>query len=244
VRATDPQTSPDVDAAPAPIVGAVSLQDLPPTPDLPAQFAPVADRLTAYAELLATAGVERGLIGPREVPRLWDRHILNSAVLGELVPEGVLVVDVGSGAGLPGLPLAICRPDLHVVLLEPLLRRATFLFEAVEALGLGATVTVDRGRAEERATKYAADIVTARALAPLDRLAGWCLPLVKSGGALLALKGSQAADEIATSRATITSLGGSVPEILTCGAGVVDPLTTVVRIVRTGTAARGSRRPR
>jgi 16S rRNA (guanine527-N7)-methyltransferase len=222
----------------------VSLQDLPPTPELPEQFADFTDQLTAYAQLLATAGVERGLIGPREVPRLWDRHILNSAVLGELVPDGVLVIDVGSGAGLPGLPLAIVRPDLHIVLLEPLLRRATFLAEAVQALGLSGTVTVDRGRAEERVKIYASDVVTARAVAPLDRLAGWCLPLVKTGGALLALKGSQAADEIATGRKTITSLGGAEPEILTCGAGVVDPLTTVVRIVRTGTAARGGRRTR
>jgi 16S rRNA (guanine527-N7)-methyltransferase len=131
-----------------------------------------------------------------------------------------------------------------VVLLEPLLRRATFLTEAVEALRLNERVTVDRGRAEERAHKYSADIVTARAVAPLDRLAGWCLPLAKTGGALLALKGSQAADEIAASRGTITSLGGGEAEILTCGAGVVDPLTTVVRIVRSGTAARGGRRTR
>jgi 16S rRNA (guanine527-N7)-methyltransferase len=222
----------------------VSLQDVPSPPELPEQFAPFAEQLTAYAELLATAGVERGLIGPREVPRLWDRHILNSAVLSEVVPARAQVIDVGSGAGLPGLPVAIVRPDLRVVLLEPLLRRATFLSEAVELLGLAATVTVDRGRAEERAKTYAADVATARAVAPLDRLAGWCLPLVRQGGSLLALKGSQAAEEIASSRKTIAALGGAEPEILTCGAGVVDPLTTVVRIVRTGTTARGSRRPR
>ena len=229
-----PDTSPTTPTAPAPIVGAVSST---PTP-FPAAFAEYEDGLTAYAELLATDGVERGLIGPREVPRLWDRHILNSAVLAELVPEGSWVLDVGSGAGLPGIPLALVRPDVQVTLLEPLLRRATFLTEAVEALGLTGRVIVDRGRAEERVGKVAADVVTARAVAPLDRLAGWCLPLVRKDGVLLALKGSQVADEIADASTAIRKLGGSEPEVVTCGAGVVDPPTTVVRIVSGRTAPR------
>src|SRR5918993_2701250 len=153
----------------------------------------------AYAELLATDGTVRGLIGPREVPRLWDRHLLNSAVIGELVPTGARVVDVGSGAGLPGIPLALARPDIEVVLLEPLARRAVFLTECVRRLALP-KVAVVRGRAEEgdvRRRLGGADVVTARAVAPLERLAGWCLPLLRPGGRLLALKGESAAEELA-----------------------------------------------
>ena len=139
---------------------------------------------------LATSGVERGLIGPREVPRLWNRHVLNCAVLGELVPQGVRVVDVGSGAGLPGIALAIARPDLQVVLVEPLERRTTWLDEVVADLGLG--VRVLRARAEEVAGTERAAVVTARAVAPLDKLARWTLPLVQPGGELLAIKGRSA----------------------------------------------------
>ena len=132
-----------------------------------------------YAELLADAGVTRGLIGPREVPRLWGRHLLNCAVLSEVVPKGVTVCDVGSGAGLPGIPLALVRPDLKITLLEPLLRRTNFLQEVVELLGLN-HVTVVRGRAEEvLGTLQPVHVVTARAVAPLDRLAGWGVPLLR-----------------------------------------------------------------
>ena len=198
-------------------------------------FGPSLDRAVAYAELLATAGTERGLIGPREGPRLWDRHLLNSAVVGELIPAGARVVDVGSGAGLPGVPLALARPDLDVVLLEPLARRVAFLSEAVADL---VNVTVVRGRAEEGHTRRAlgpADVVTARAVAPLDRLAGWCLPLARPGGTLLALKGSSAESELAGS--------GLAGEVVRCGVGVVDPPATVV-VVSRGTVratARGGR---
>ena len=196
--------------------------------------------LSRYAELLATDGVVRGLIGPREVARLWSRHLANCAVLEELVPAGSLVADVGSGAGLPGLPLALVRPDLRVVLVEPLLRRATFLGEAVTALGLDDRVEVVRGRAEEQS--LAVDVVTARAVAPLDRLAGWTLPLARVGGILLALKGDGAADEVAASAAALERLGGGQIEVLTCGAGVVEPPTTVVKVVRlTAGRRKGSR---
>jgi 16S rRNA (guanine527-N7)-methyltransferase len=196
--------------------------------------------LGRYAELLATDGVVRGLIGPREVARLWSRHLANCAVLEELVPAGSLVADVGSGAGLPGLPLALVRPDLRVVLVEPLLRRATFLGEAVTALGLDDRVVVVRGRAEEQS--LAVDVVTARAVAPLDRLAGWTLPLARVGGILLALKGDGAADEVAASAAALERLGGGQIEVLTCGAGVVEPPTTVVKVVRlTAGRRKGSR---
>src|SRR3954466_11675743 len=153
---------------------------------------PLAER---YTDFLAGPGVERGLIGPREVERLWDRHVLNCAVVAELVPESAEVIDVGSGAGLPGIVLAIMRTDLSVTLLEPLLRRTVFLQECVDLLGLP-NVVVRRARAEEAADEFAADIVTARAVAPLERLAGWALPLLRPGGELLALKGERAAVEL------------------------------------------------
>ena len=187
----------------------------------------------AYADLLATDGVVRGLIGPREAPRIWDRHLLNCAAVAELIPSGASVVDVGSGAGLPGIVLAVARPDLSVALVEPLARRIAFLAEVVPALGLDRTVTVVRARAEELGGSLTpADVVTARAVAPLDRLAGWCLPLAALGGRLLALKGASAADEVAEHRDAVGRLGGATPVVRRCGVGVIDPPTTVVEIVR------------
>lgn len=196
------------------------------------------DLAAAYAELLATDGVVRGLIGPRETPRLWDRHLLNCAAMAERIPEGASVIDVGSGAGLPGLVLAIARPDLTVALVEPLARRTSFLIEAVQHLGLTRSVRVFRGRAEEAAAgsrdrePLSADIVTARAVAALDRLAAWCLPLVVPGGRLVALKGASAAEEIAEHAAAVSRLGGGEPELHRCGAGVIDPPATVIEVVR------------
>ena len=209
----------------------------PPPAFLDAARAVFGDRLalaSTYAELLATDGVVRGLIGPREAPRLWERHLINCAVLGEMIPIGASVVDVGSGAGLPGIVLAVARPDLTITLVEPLARRTAFLSEAVTKLGLDATVTVVRSRAEDLAGEppVAADVVTARAVAPLDRLAGWCLPLAAVGGRLLALKGASAADEVAEHRAAIARLGGAEPVIALCGVGVIEPPATVVEIVR------------
>jgi 16S rRNA (guanine527-N7)-methyltransferase len=187
----------------------------------------------SYARLLATDGVVRGLVGPREAPRLWDRHLLNCGVMSEIIPFGASVVDVGSGAGLPGIVLAVARPDLTITLVEPLARRTEFLTEAVASLGLGATVTVVRGRAEDvGGDRYAADVVTARAVAPLDRLAGWCLPLAAVGGRLLAVKGATAAGEVAQHRQAVTRLGGSEPAVRLCGVGIVEPPATVVEIVR------------
>ncbi|GAA4940273.1 16S rRNA (guanine(527)-N(7))-methyltransferase RsmG [Actinoplanes utahensis] len=183
-----------------------------------------------YAELLATEGVIRGLIGPRETPRLWDRHLVNCGVMAPLIQPGASVIDIGSGAGLPGLVLAVARPDLVITLVEPLARRTSFLEEAVDALGLD-NVTVLRGRAEE-VDLPGADVVTARAVAALDKLAGWCLPLAAVGGRLLAMKGSSAADEIAEHRAAIESLGGAEAVIRMCGSGLIEPPTTVVEIVK------------
>jgi len=194
--------------------------------------------LARYAELLATAGVERGLIGPREVERLWDRHLLNCAVAVPLVPEGADVIDVGSGAGLPGIVWAIVRSDITVTCLEPLQRRATFLEEAVAELGLGARVQVVRGRAEDivrghgPVTSLRARVVTARAVAPLERLAGWTVPLVQPGGELLALKGRSASEEVQASRSVLERLGIVAVDVVECGEGVVDPVTTVVRAVK------------
>lgn len=202
-------------------------------PDPPPAAAVVfGDRIglaTRYADWLADAGVERGLIGPREVDRLWERHILNSAALGELIDSGARVLDVGSGAGLPGLPLAIARPDLAVTLVEPLLRRSEFLAEVVADLGV--PVQVHRGRAEEPATRKehgGADVVTSRAVADLVKLTRWSLFLLRPGGRMLALKGDRAADEVAEHGQAMARLGARDIEVVRCGASYLSPPTTVV----------------
>ncbi|MEU7054548.1 16S rRNA (guanine(527)-N(7))-methyltransferase RsmG [Streptomyces sp. NPDC046197] len=205
--------------------------ELPPAPEQARDV--FGDRFAdavRYAELLAEAGVQRGLIGPREVPRLWERHLLNCAVLSEVVPEGVTVCDVGSGAGLPGIPLALVREDLKITLLEPLLRRTTFLTEVVELLGLD-HVTVVRGRAEEVMGKLPpVHVVTARAVAPLDRLAAWGIPLLRPYGEMLALKGDTAEEELKSAATALSKLGAVETSVLHVGEGIVDPLSTVVRV--------------
>jgi 16S rRNA (guanine527-N7)-methyltransferase len=215
-----------------------------PEPLVPAARVLFADRLPLarrYAELLGTEGVVRGLIGPREAPRIWDRHLLNCTVVAEIIPDGYSVTDVGSGAGLPGIPLALARPDLRVILVDSLARRTAFLTEVVDALGLGDRVEVVRGRAEELADHLVpADAVVARAVAPLDRLAGWCLPLTRIGGRLLALKGATAAEEVDAHLAAIARLGGGTPTVRRCGVELLDEPTTVVEIVR---ESAGPRRP-
>lgn len=206
--------------------------ELPPAPEQ--AHAVFGDRLpdaVRYAELLADIGVSRGLIGPREVPRLWERHLLNCAVLSDVIPEGVSVCDVGSGAGLPGIPLALTRDDLRITLLEPLLRRTTFLEEIVTLLGLE-NVTVVRGRAEEMIGHLpVVDVVTARAVAPLDRLAGWGLPLLRPHGEMLALKGDTAEEELKAARAALDRLGAVETSVVQAGVGLVDPPSTVVRVL-------------
>ncbi|MCX2731287.1 16S rRNA (guanine(527)-N(7))-methyltransferase RsmG [Saccharopolyspora sp. NFXS83] len=196
-----------------------------------------------FAAMLAEQGVRRGLIGPRELDRLWDRHLLNSAVLAELLPPNCRVVDVGSGAGLPGIPLAIARPDIELVLLEPMARRVAWLREVVEELDL--SVEVVRGRAEEgpvRDRLADQDVVTARAVAPMERLTAWCLPLLRPGGRLLALKGSTAAEELERDAAAIRAAGGSPGEVKSCGDEVLDVPTTVVVVERVSQKAPGRRR--
>jgi 16S rRNA (guanine527-N7)-methyltransferase len=159
-----------------------------------------------YAGYLAVDGVTRGLVGPREADRVWERHLLNCAGLATVVEPAAAVVDVGSGAGLPGVVLALARPDVTVSLLEPLQRRVVFLAEVVQALGLD-SVEVLRGRAEQAADWVRADVVTARAVAPLDRLAAWCLPLLRPGGRVLALRGASVVEELAEASAALDRLG-------------------------------------
>lgn len=184
-----------------------------------------------YAELLADQGVLRGLIGPREVERLWERHLLNCAVVAELIEPYSTVLDVGSGAGLPGLPLAIARPDLRICLVEPMARRVAWLTEVITELGL--SVEVVRGRAEEervRTQLAGVDVVTARAVAPLARLTEWCLPLVRHDGWLLALKGANVGEEIERDAAAVARAGGDQPLIARCGVGLLETPATVAKI--------------
>ena len=206
-----------------------------------ALFGPHLDQAEQYAQLLAGVGVERGLIGPREVERLWDRHLLNSAAVSELLESGDRVVDLGSGAGLPGIPLAIARPDLHVVLVEPLLRRSNFLVEAVALLHL--PVEVVRGRAEEPAVVAGvggADAVVSRAVAPLNKLAKWSLPLLRPGGRMLAIKGEMAAQEVGEHRRVMNALGAADVRVVACGESYLKPPATVVVAQRRAHGARRS----
>jgi 16S rRNA (guanine527-N7)-methyltransferase len=203
---------------------------------------PLAQR---YADLLATEGIIRGLIGPREAERVWDRHLLNCAVVADLVPRPSSLLDIGSGAGLPGVVLAMLLPDVQVTLLEPMARRVAFLEECLAVLELP-NVTLWRGRAEEVRGQCSADVVTARAVAPLDRLAGLAMPLVRPGGLILALKGERAAAEAAAAGPVLRELGVAEVTVLRAGAGIVNPATTVVRLVAgAGRPAGGpSARPR
>lgn len=211
-------------------------------PDAPASAAAVfgagLDLARRYADLLAGPGVERGLIGPREVDRIWDRHILNSAALAELIEPDARVVDIGSGAGLPGLPIAIARPDIRVSLVEPMLRRSEFLTETVAELGLA--VTVVRGRAEEKGVRNVvggADVVVSRAVADLEKLTRWSLPLLRPEGRMLALKGERADAEVAEQGTAMARLGARGVEVMRCGKSYLSPPATVVVAVRGGRSA-------
>lgn len=219
-----------MDPVPVPVV-------VPPVDDdlLSALFGPAVPVIRRYADHLATSGVERGLLGPREVPRLWQRHILNCVVIQELVPVAAHLVDVGSGAGLPGLVLAIARPDLRVDLVEPLQRRADWLSEVATDLALPG-VSVVRGRAETM-LDVGADVCTARAVAALPTLATWCLPLLKPGGTLLALKGRTVEEELVAASTLLPRAGADSWRVEQCGIGLLTEPTTVV-VVRRSKAAR------
>ncbi|MFH5879224.1 16S rRNA (guanine(527)-N(7))-methyltransferase RsmG [Arthrobacter sp. NA-172] len=183
-----------------------------------------------YVEHLATSGTERGLIGPREVPRLWSRHVLNCAVIESAIAHGSHVADVGSGAGLPGLCLAIARPDLELTLIEPLERRVIWLQEVVDDLELS-NVTVMRTRAELAVGMVDADVVTARAVSALSKLAGLTIPLLNGKGEVVAIKGRSAAEEIEQAAKVIRKLGGVETAVVVCGQELLEEPTTVVRIV-------------
>jgi 16S rRNA (guanine527-N7)-methyltransferase len=182
-----------------------------------------------YAALLAGPAVEQGLIGPRETARLWDRHLMNCAAVAELVPPACSVIDLGSGAGLPGVVIAMLRPDAKVVLLEPMARRVAFLEECIRELGL-ANTSVCRGRAEEMNGRLAADVVTARAVAPMDRLAGLALGLARPGGLVLAMKGAGAAEELARAAPVLRRLRARDVAVVHPGSGKVSPPPTVIRL--------------
>ena len=202
----------------------------PPMPEVAAAiFAQAAAKAELYARQLAGPGVDRGLIGPNEIPRLWERHLLNSAAVASLVPSSCSLADLGSGAGLPGIVLALLLPGASVTLLEPMARRAAFLEECVTELGLD-NVRVRRARAEELAGTLVVDVVTARAVAPLDRLAALAVPLLRPGGTVLAIKGAKAAQEVAAARGALARLGVREVEVLLAGSGKVDPAATVVRL--------------
>ncbi|MFL6081874.1 MAG: 16S rRNA (guanine(527)-N(7))-methyltransferase RsmG [Mycobacterium sp.] len=203
------------------------------------------DRAQRYAEILAGAGVERGLLGPREVDRLWDRHILNSVAIGELLDPEERIADIGSGAGLPGIPLALARPDLRLTLIEPLLRRSDFLLEVVDDLDL--EITIVRGRAEEQSVRQQVaemDTVVSRAVASLDKLTMWSLPLLRPDGRMVAIKGEHAEDEIREHRRVMAALGAVDVKVVRCGADYLDLPATAVVARRGGTVRVANRRPR
>jgi 16S rRNA (guanine527-N7)-methyltransferase len=213
-----------------------------PPPGAANVFGDRLEQARRYAQILAGAGVERGLIGPREADRLWDRHLLNSAALGELLDPGDQIADIGSGAGLPGIPLALARPDVRVTLIEPLLRRSDFLREVVDDLGVD--ITVVRGRAEEQSVRQQVgemDAVVSRAVASLDKLTRWSVPLLRPGGRMLAIKGERAAGEVDVHRRVMASLGAVDARVVTCGGDFLNPPATVV-VARRGESVPAHRR--
>jgi 16S rRNA (guanine527-N7)-methyltransferase len=218
--------------------------DVPaPPPAAAGVFGACLELAERYAQKLAGAGVERGLIGPREVDRLWVRHLLNSGAVAELLESGERIVDIGSGAGLPGIPLALARPDLRVTLIEPLLRRSDFLQEVVDEFDLD--VAVIRGRAEEAAVQQRAgeaDAVVSRAVASLDKLTKWSMPLLRTDGRMLAIKGERAEDEIGEHRRVMASLGAADARVVRCGMDYLNPPATVV-VARRGRPNPGRSRP-
>ena len=209
-------------------------------PEVPAAaaalFGDATDAAARYVAMLASDGVVRGLIGPREVPRLWERHVLNSVALAEAVPQGARVVDVGSGAGLPGIPLGLARPDLALTLVEPMSRRVEFLQDVVRVLDVPWRII--RGRAEERSVVREVgpvDVVTARAVAPLPRLVGWCRGLLSPGAQLIALVGARAAAEVPDLVPELEAAGMRDVHTRAVGADLGAAATTVVVMTRSGT---------
>ena len=214
---------------------------VPPVPAAAAGlFGQALPKIIRYAALLAGPAIDRGLLGPAEAERLWDRHLLNCAAVAELVPSPSSLVDLGSGPGLPGVVLAVLLPDVSVTLLEPMARRADFLRECVAELDL-ANATVLRGRAEDLAGQIGADVVTARAVAPLEKLAGLAVGLVRPGGLILAIKGAGAEAEVARARPALRRLGATEVEVRSVGSGIVNPAATVVTFTARPPSSRSGR---
>ena len=206
-------------------------RETPATPPVAAALFP-AHRLALaerFAGILGGAGVTRGLIGPREAPRLWERHLLNCAVLAQVLPERASVADIGSGAGLPGVVLAIARPDVSITLIEPLLRRTTYLEQVVAELCLD-RVEVVRARAEALHGARTFDVVTSRAVAPMSRLLGWSMPLVAPHGALVAMKGSSVTAELEDAADILSDLGCAPPRVASLGAELLTEPTVTVTV--------------
>lgn len=200
-------------------------------PEPTAAAALFGDRIAAaraFTAALAEHGEERGLIGPLEPPRLWTRHVLNSVVAAPLFSSGGRVADIGSGAGLPGLVLAIARPDVQWVLIEPMERRVAWLDEQVAALELD-NVEVVRGRGEDWKQGAVLDAVTARAVSALRTLIPLTAPLVRDGGELILLKGANAEAEIAAAEKQIRKFKLSNVRVEPVGEGVIDEPTRVIR---------------
>lgn len=213
-----------------------------PPPSVAQVFGERSDLAVKYVDFLGRAGLERGLMGPRERPRLWDRHVLNSAAAESHMGDGETVVDIGSGAGLPGIPLAVARPDLRIVLVEPLLRRVNFLEEIIGDLEID--VRVIRGRAEEKnviAEVGEADVVTSRAVAPLAKLAGWSAPLLREGGRMVALKGASAAQEVERDGKVLAKLGFRDVRVEVVSAPDAEETRLVIATMGTRMGNRGSR---
>ena len=201
----------------------------PAPPEARELFGPALGLAEQYAELLAGPGVQRGILGPREIPRLWDRHLMNCAAVAELVPHPCSLVDIGSGAGLPGIVLAMLLPDVQVVLLEPMLRRASFLEECTALLGLSNTA-ICRSRAQDAAGTITADVATARAVAPMERLAELALNLLRPGGLVLAIKGAGVAQEVERAAPVLRRAGARDVAVVRAGSGKVSPPAVVVRM--------------
>lgn len=220
-----------------------------PSPDAPVELEPVpaldghereaaeslfGDRLglaERYVEHLCTTGITHGLLGPREVPRMWERHVLNCAVIGPVLPESSAVADVGSGAGLPGIALALTRPDLEFTLIEPMERRVDWLDMVIRDLGLD-NVRVIRARAEDVADEVMADVVTARAVSALKKLIPMTVPLLDDDGQLMFLKGRSAQEEITGAEKALKRFKLRKPEITLLGEEILEQPTTVVRTRR------------
>ena len=189
---------------------------------------PLAER---FVEHLCTTGITHGLLGPREVPRMWGRHVLNCAVLGPELPESATVADVGSGAGLPGIALALVRPDVEFTLIEPMERRVDWLEMVIKDLGME-NVQIIRARAEEVADEVMADVVTARAVSALKKLIPMTVPLLDDEGHLIFLKGRSAQEEIEAAQKVLKRFRLRAPEIQALGQDVLEEPTTIVRTRR------------